>query len=300
MRVLMPIFHFSFANHCNYNNVNNYFEKQKTEIVQVIERKKISKEQRIQIFHETLAHIEGRGLPEIAIAVVEGSENISPYHGSPTTLSRVQVEGLSSFQMAQRLVQDGYSPLVLDMANSTSPGGSVLDGEGSQEEALCMGSNLYKGRIDAKRAGLYPIPEYGGILVRNVTFFRDDDFEFINNPFQVDIFASAAYDCNKSHKPNVEKNLVGFNRPDLDTDYERGTKAKMRACFRAAKENFNDALVLGAFGCGAFKNNPEQIVLWYKEVLSENEFLEAFKLVTFAIIPPDTSIFRTFDRCCSI
>jgi uncharacterized protein (TIGR02452 family) len=84
-----------------------------------------------------------------------------------------------------------------------------------------------------------------------------------------------------------------------DIDYENGMKAKIRASFKAAKENGNDALVFSAFGCGAFKNDPKIISQWYKEVFVEIEFQSVFKFVVFAIIPEDSQNFKAFQTCFS-
>jgi uncharacterized protein (TIGR02452 family) len=61
-------------------------------------------------------------------------------------------------------------------------------------------------------------------------------------------------------------------------------KRKIRSMFRAAILQGNDSLLLSAFGCGAFKNDPKLISQWYKEVLAEPEFVGAFSKVVFGII----------------
>ena len=208
------------------------------------------------------------------------SPNEPPAEGSGF---EILVENTTTLQIAEKLLQQGFEPLVLDMANRSSPGGSVLAGSNAQEETLCRQSNLYPGLQKAYMDGHYPIPECGGILVKNVTFFRDENYDLIAAPFQISVFASAAYDCNSSHWPDLDNHLCGYDRPESDEDYEKGTKAKMRALLEAAQKNGNDALVLSAFGCGAFKNNPALISQWYKQVLNEPRFKNSFKVVVFAI-----------------
>ena len=58
-----------------------------------------------------------------------------------------------------------------------------------------------------------------------------------------------------------------------------------------------DILILGAFGCGAFRNNPSVVADAYKEVLSK--FEGAFKEIVFAVYcPPNQSDdnYRAFNR----
>lgn len=246
----------------------------------------------IAVFKGTQQHLANAHYPPLQVSAFEGLSDIS----GPTIAPRniVKVIGVSTFAMAQELVSRGLRPLVLDKANSTSPCGSVTEGSLSQEETLCRQSNLCNGLLQAQELGLFPIVVGGGILVRGVTFFRNDAYDFIEAPFQVDVFASAAFNCNRKHKPEPSKNLFGYDRPASDLVYQEGTKAKIRAFFRAAKENNNDAVVLSAFGCGAFKNDPRKMARWYKEVLGEKEFDDAFKEIIFAIAPEGSNHFKAF------
>lgn len=270
-----------------------YAEPEKN--INPIENQKIENQ---KIFQETLGYIQEQPLKTFEISVYEGSQDVSYSETLIPVNTSIIVANKSSFQASQELVQAGYKPLLLNMANKENPGGSVFDGARAQEETLCRQSDLYIGLKQADAKGYYPITEHGGILLKDVTFFRNDLYEFFGDSFQIDVFASAAYDCDKSHQPVVEKRLVGYDRPENDIDYEIGMKAKMRASFRAAKENGNDALVLSAFGCGAFKNDPKIISQWYKEIIDETEFQSVFKLVVFAIIQ-NAKNFDAFQACFS-
>ena len=42
-------------------------------------------------------------------------------------------------------------------------------------------------------------------------------------------------------------------------------------------------LVLGAYGCGVFRNDPEKIAQWWKELFNE-EFAGIFDTVLFAVL----------------
>ena len=62
------------------------------------------------------------------------------------------------------------------------------------------------------------------------------------------------------------------------------SKERMRTILRIAGKYGHHALVLSAFGCGAFCNPPEHIAALFKEVFAEVEFNNRFALVVFAII----------------
>ena len=58
----------------------------------------------------------------------------------------------------------------------------------------------------------------------------------------------------------------------------------------------NEAIILGAFGCGAFLNNPEVVSKASKKVAEE--YSHAFKVIEFAVYCSlrDDSNFRIFDK----
>ncbi len=52
----------------------------------------------------------------------------------------------------------------------------------------------------------------------------------------------------------------------------------------------------GAFGCGAFQNNPEVVALASKNVIKE--YMQAFKNIEFAVYcsPRDDRNYKIFER----
>ena len=198
-------------------------------------------------------------------------------------------------EVAELLLKAGFNPCVLNMASGRNPGGGVLNGSGAQEENLFRRSNLFASLYQfagyaaqygiTKNEKQYPLDRnYGGIYLRNVTFFRSSEnsgYALLDTPFQTSIVSVAA-----------------INHPDLEKVNERlrisqhliePTKEKMRTILRIAGKNHHDTLVLSAFGCGAFCNPPEHIALLFKEVFAETEFKGRFALVVFAIISDPNS-----------
>ena len=58
----------------------------------------------------------------------------------------------------------------------------------------------------------------------------------------------------------------------------------------------NQVVILGAFGCGAFMNNPEVVARAAKNVISN--YLHAFEIIEFAVYcsPRDDSNYKIFER----
>lgn len=242
-----------------------------------------SREYNVGIFNQTQEIIrEGlridadqhRQTLEGAVIVPELGRQAPPAHPVAT---QFWVEPVTTYEMTRRLVQQGHRPLVLDMANRYTRGGGVTTGARAQEETLCRQSNLYP----ALERLAYPLPEKGGAYVPGVQFFRDDAYNVVE-PFVADVFVSAAYNCNRAHGP-------GYDRPGPDGEdefYAVGTDAKIRTMLRSAIQHGNRSLVLSAFGCGAFRNDPNVISATYRRILNEVEFRGAFDAVAFGIYDP--------------
>ena len=59
---------------------------------------------------------------------------------------------------------------------------------------------------------------------------------------------------------------------------------KIRTIFRMGVEHGKDSLVLGAFGCGAYKLPSAEVVQQFRRVMNEPEFAGKFRLLVFAIM----------------
>lgn len=72
--------------------------------------------------------------------------------------------------------------------------------------------------------------------------------------------------------------VAGMNRPDLTTSgmianhHVEPIKNKIRTIFRIGLIHGHDSLVLGALGCGAFRNPPRHVAQLFHEVMEELEF----------------------------
>lgn len=235
----------------------------------------------VGIFNQTLEAIRtGLGLyPELHQEMLKTPVVVQPYAAplappANPVATQFIVEPVTTFEMTRRLVAMGHRPLVLNMANRYDRGGAVLRGARAQEETLCRQSDLYKGLEKVH----YPLPELGGAAVRGVQFFRDDEYNYVE-PIVADVFTSAAYNNNLAHGR-------GFDRPVDDAVYLANTKEKMRTMLRWGIQNGNRVLNLSAFGCGAFRNDPNVVANAYREVFNEPEFRGAFDVVAFGIFDP--------------
>ena len=178
---------------------------------------------------------------------------------------------------------------VLNFASAKNPGGGVWNGARSQEESLCRCSTLYSCLITEYLKNNYysyhKKIKFGYsdriIYIPNILVFKSDDNIFSkmleeSNWYHIDIISCAAHN-QKAYKLKDE-NLKKVN-------YD-----KIKAIIECAVENNVDNLILGAFGCGAFGNDPKLVSKAFRKILIDEEYYKYFEKVHFAIF---TSLIET-------
>ena len=111
--------------------------------------------------------------------------------------TRVQVANETTLQAAQRLVEKGLRPLVLNFANGIQPGGGFLSGSKTQEEVLCRSSALYLTLVDDPmylhhRPRHRPDSSEWAIYSPDVPVFRKDDGTELDHPWLLSFLTCAA------------------------------------------------------------------------------------------------------------
>lgn len=168
--------------------------------------------------------------------------------------------------------------LVLNLASPTHFGGGFFSGEMAQEEELFRRSNYFT--ADVKN--FYRLSKMESVYTPNVTVIKNEKYKDIKDPFSVAMLASTGI-----KNPVVENNKLN------NWDYHV-TCHTIDNIFRVALLKGHDVLVLGALGCGAFHNPPEEIVKIY------NIFLEkyngCFRKIVFAVLSRSDDNFDIFDK----
>lgn len=182
---------------------------------------------------------------------------------------------------------------ILNFASATNPGGGVVKGSTAQEECICRCTTLYPALnqkicwdryYNVNRNANTNIGSDTIIYTPDVLVLKDKDYNRRSKDkmFYVDVITCAA--PNLREKPSNLYN-DGASKTQLTlTDDELYAIHVKRAhkIFGIARAYDIDYLILGAFGCGAFKNNPEVVAKAYKDVIKE--YLHYFKVIDFAII----------------
>ena len=194
---------------------------------------------------------------------------------------KVEVVGTTTFQCARELSLSASKIAVLNFANPHEPGGGVRRGAMAQEECLCRCSDLYN--VLAQPYFLKHYYEYHYrncdnffsdrlIYSPNVTVFKSDDSipQLLENPFFVDVITCAA--------PYLNGRII-----KTDEELLAIYKSRIRNILEVAISKDVDCLILGAFGCGAFHNNPDLMSKSFADLLIHEQYATYFEKVIFAI-----------------
>jgi uncharacterized protein (TIGR02452 family) len=205
-----------------------------------------------------------------------------------------------SFEAA--LPYKGQKTAVHNFASASTPGGGVVNGATAQEECLCRCSDLYE-CLNVKenwdkyytphRREQNPIHNDDIIYTPNVTVFKSDTPTPIlldeKDWYNVDVITCAAP---KLGNPPLGKKPVELTDKELLEIHEK----RLRRILDLAVLNGVETIILGAFGCGAFYNNPNVVARAAKNVTKE--YTQAFRNIEFAVYcsPRDDSNYEIFER----
>ncbi|MHC3467462.1 TIGR02452 family protein [Streptomyces sp. 7R007] len=196
--------------------------------------------------------------------------------------THVEVTGESSLQAAHRL---GGEVAVLNFASARNPGGGFLNGAQAQEEALCRTSALYTCLLrapefyDHHRAHRDPFYTDRVIHSPSVPVFRDDRGHLLDEPYRVGFLTAAA--------PNA--GVVLRTAPERAAELPRALAVRAERVLETAAAHGYRRLVLGAWGCGVFRNDPAQVAGAFRALLGPGgRFAARFEHVVFGILDRTT------------
>jgi uncharacterized protein (TIGR02452 family) len=165
----------------------------------------------------------------------------------------------------------------LNFASARNPGGGFLTGAKAQEEDLTRCSALYPCLIrqeayyTANRAFHSFHYTHHIIYSPDVPFFRDESLQLLDEPFPLSVITAPA--------PNAGEILR--RRPDDGSAIRRTLAERTARVLSIAASQGHRTLVLGAWGCGVFRNDPSEVAATFAAALSA--LPGAFDRVVFAV-----------------
>ena len=209
---------------------------------------------------------------------------------SPGLPGIIEVTGESTFAAAIRLVTqlNIENTACLNFASAKHPGGGFLKGSSAQEESLARQSALYYSikQMDemydyntGNRTLLYS--DYM-IYSPKVPIFRDDHDKLLAEPVCVSIITAPAVNLSRWNESLDEPHRVMTNR--------------IRKIIQVAILNNNRSIVLGAYGCGVFKNDPYNVAQYFKTILIDENLRSYFDRIIFAVIGSASKNYDAFEQ----
>ncbi len=194
----------------------------------------------------------------------------------------IEVTGEKTQEAARRLVLDeGRDDVaLLNFASARNPGGGFINGAKAQEEDLARASALYPCLLEARE--YYDANREVGHLVYTdhmiwspkVPFFRIEARDRLEKPFSASVITAPAPNGGALERPWPH---------ELPGNYEDALRKRAGMVLALAEAEQHRTLVLGAWGCGVFRNDPELVADAFGRHLESERFSSSFSKVVFAV-----------------
>lgn len=201
------------------------------------------------------------------------------HHGGPRFSTTIEVLAATTQEAGHQLARDARLAL-LNFASARNPGGGFLTGAVAQEEELCRCSGLYPTLLtqrhyyDRNREEQTLLYSDATIYSPRVPFVRVATKQpLLEQPFFASVVTAPAPNAGAMARSEAHS-LV-----KLRATFER----RWANVLAVAEHNGDSVLVLGAWGCGAFRNEPTMVAETVKTVLGSARFDGVFERVVFAI-----------------
>lgn len=213
----------------------------------------------------------------------------------PETNASIEVTPETTLAAARRLLREGHEGVMcLNFASAKNPGGGFLGGSQAQEESLARASGLYAcispvdGYYQTHRKQKSTFYTDHMIFSPQVPVFRDDEDRLLDEPYLATMITSPAV-----NRGAIEQNEYS-KRNQIDAVMSERIEKLLALCV----EKQQKTLVLGAWGCGVFRNDPTQMASWFHNHLFSNLYARAFEKITFAVFDNSKQqvVLRPFQR----
>jgi uncharacterized protein (TIGR02452 family) len=196
----------------------------------------------------------------------------------------MEIKNMDTLDMALDYVKLGLNPVILNMASDQLPGGGVAHGATAQEEEIFRRTN---GHLLLPRKW-YPLEESDIIYSPKLTIIkksRESGYELLGH----DDATVGMISCAAIRRPILKDGKYDNHDYNL-------MMAKVDAIVKLGLGYGHDSIVLGAFGCGAYGNPPDQVAQMFKVALGK--YKKYYKKIGFAVLttrPSDNQNFIKFS-----
>jgi len=209
---------------------------------------------------------------------------------------QIEVTGETTLAAAYRHVvrEAAGATVCLNFASAKNPGGGFLKGSQAQEESLARSSGLYP--CIAQMEDMYrynrnlPTCLYSDYMIYSpdVPVFKNDRGERLAQSYAVSFLTA----------PAVNAGVVRERQPELEARIHAVMLERIRKLLAVIWQQGADSLVLGAYGCGVFRNRPADVAGYFRQVLHDERFGVLFRQIVFAVYDksPQQATLRAFEQ----
>lgn len=208
----------------------------------------------------------------------------------PIKETNYKVVNDTTLNVVRKMLEAGHEKILcLNFASAKNPGGGFLNGSSAQEESIARATGLYPCLLNAEEyyttnrntpSGIYT--DYM-IYSPEVPIIKNEDGECLENFCTVSIITA----------PAVNAGVLREREPQLVPQIEVVMKRRIEKVLRIAIEYGHKNLVLGAWGCGVFRNSPEEVSRYFKEVI-DGKFDNVFDNIFFGIYSNEEKFITPF------
>lgn len=189
-------------------------------------------------------------------------------------MTQISVVDADCIEVAHGLMARGRNPAVLNLSDDCWAGGAIELGSGAQEESLWRRTALCR----TQKQEFYPLVSRDSpcalIYSPNMPVLRETErngYQWLADPFTLSFIACPAIKYPKWVRNN-----------ELTIEDKEELERRLRLILDVAAAKGHDAVVLGAMGCGAWKNPPDSVACVFAQVL--DGYRGVFREITVAIL----------------
>ena len=206
--------------------------------------------------------------------------------------TEITVNRETTLDAVRQLIYAGYSKvLCLNFASAKNPGGGFLGGAQAQEESIARATGLYPCLLEARN--YYEVHRkmkscmYTDHMIYSpaVPIFKNEKGENLHRLDCAAIITS----------PAVNAGVVLQREPENIALIEQTMRRRIEKVLAIAHANDHRTIVLGAWGCGVFRNNPDDMARYFREVI-DAKFDNVFEKIVFAIYSRNDRFVTPFLR----
>ncbi len=206
----------------------------------------------------------------------------------PATCSVVRSTTLDA---VRTLAQKGENRVVaLNFASAKNPGGGFLGGSQAQEESIARATGLFPTLLAAEE--YYDVNRKTKSCMYTDYMIYSPDIPIIKDEAGSNLEEPVL--CSIITAPAVNYGVVAQRETNMIHTVPEVMKRRIAKVLSIAATNGHRAIVLGAWGCGVFKNDPDKIARYFYEVI-ESEYKNQFSTIVFAIYSKNERFVRPFE-----